>query len=200
VTLSKFSNKSPIGRQRGFTMLELLMVVAVIAIVSAMAIPNWLQATRTYRLRGDVNRISGLINSSRMRGSSAFARVKVDCSGTTGCGGSSACTVTLINYYVGSTPTTTSTDQTVCLSQNVSFSVPSTTIGVGQQNSSSPTQNLTLYFNTLGIPISSTGSTGGKYAMYLQEATSGAYMAIGIAANGTPTVYSLNSGTWVANQ
>ena len=190
------------------------MVVAILLIVAAMAIPGWMRMSRTYRLRSDVNRITGMINAGRMRGASTFARVKVDCSqaDSTNCAGSSAaCTVSLYNYQTttavsptSTTPTPTynldSPQQRVCLSTNISFALPSTTYGVQGQATASPTQNTTLYFNSLGFPITISGTPISTYAMYLTEASSGSFMAIGIAGNGKPNVYSLSGSNWQINQ
>jgi prepilin-type N-terminal cleavage/methylation domain-containing protein len=195
-------------RQRGFTLIELLMVVAFVAIICSMAIPSWVEISRSYRLRSNVNQVAGIINANRMRGSSAFARVQVNCSGTTSCPGSSAsCVVSLEHFLISTNPPTTPTwtqdspSQTVCLSAGVSFALPPTSTGVGGQ--STPSQNLTLYFNSLGIPTDSSGnliSTANPIAMYLTEGSGKHNMAIGFATNGRPTVYTLNNGTWVANQ
>lgn len=202
-----FSRTHAPGKTRvhGFTMLELLMVVALILVVSAMAIPSWVRMNRAYRLRNDVDRITGVINASRMRGGATFARVKIDCSqaDTVNCKGSSAaCSITLLNYQTGNsqTPTLDSPQQRVCLSPGVSFALPSTTFGVQTQYNTAPVQSQTLYFNSLGFPITSSGGTNPNYAMYLQEAASGNFMAIGIAPNGKPVVYTLSGNTWLPNQ
>ncbi|MDR3763459.1 MAG: prepilin-type N-terminal cleavage/methylation domain-containing protein [Acidobacteriota bacterium] len=191
---------------RGFTMLELLVVLMIVLIIAAIGIPAWMKMNRSYTLRNDTDKIANMINASRMRGGATFSRVKVDCSSTdaTNCRGSSAaCTVTLIDYVVGSgtqTSTLDSPQQRVCLSPGISLATPSSTYGVQTQYSSTPTLSTVLYFNSLGFPITSSGGTSPNYAMYLTDTTNGSFMAIGIAANGKPNEFILSGNTWLPRQ
>src|SRR5580692_6729705 len=50
---------------RGFTMLELLVVVAIAGILAAMAVPGFVNTMRTYRMRAAVSSITGQISSAR---------------------------------------------------------------------------------------------------------------------------------------
>ncbi len=193
-------------KMRGFTMLELVVVLMIVLVIAAAAIPAWMKMNRGYILRNDTDKIANMINASRMRGGATFSRVKVDCSSTdaTNCSGSSAaCTVTLINYQAGSGTTQNKLDspqQRVCLSPGISFATPSSTYGVQAQYSSSPVLSTVLYFNSLGFPIPASGSNPPNYAMYLTDTTNGSFMAIGIAANGKPNEFILSGNTWQARQ
>jgi prepilin-type N-terminal cleavage/methylation domain-containing protein len=56
-------------RQRfsGFTIIELLVVMAIAVLVAAFAIPNFLTALHTAKLRGAASNFSGLLQSGRIR-------------------------------------------------------------------------------------------------------------------------------------
>lgn len=54
-------------RQRGFSMVELMIVVAIILIVSAMVVPNAVNAMRTLRLRGSCTDFASLLQQARVR-------------------------------------------------------------------------------------------------------------------------------------
>lgn len=59
--------KNRLSNERGFTLLELLVVVAVGLVVAGMAVPNFMSAVRSARLKGAVSDFSGLLQSARIK-------------------------------------------------------------------------------------------------------------------------------------
>src|SRR2546425_7695412 len=53
-------------RLRGFSMVEVVIVVTVVLILGAVAIPNIVTATANVRLRGAASDLSGLMQSARL--------------------------------------------------------------------------------------------------------------------------------------
>ena len=53
-------------RQQGFSLIELMIVVAIIMIISAMAAPDITRALGNMRLRGSVSSVSGLLQKTRI--------------------------------------------------------------------------------------------------------------------------------------
>lgn len=53
-----FKNKEKgIGSEKGFTMIELIIVIAIMGILSAILVPSFTQMTRKSRLRADISTI-----------------------------------------------------------------------------------------------------------------------------------------------
>jgi prepilin-type N-terminal cleavage/methylation domain-containing protein len=57
----------PAQRVRGFSVIELLVVVSIILILAGIAIPNFVAAMHTSRLRGAVSDFAGLSQTGRIR-------------------------------------------------------------------------------------------------------------------------------------
>jgi prepilin-type N-terminal cleavage/methylation domain-containing protein len=192
---------------RGFSLLELMLVAAIIIVVLAIALPNLTVHDRNYRLRNDCNNIANLFTLARMHASAEFARVKVTCDSTT-----KSCTYQTYQYTPPSSSTllTNETNNTkVILSNGVSFDgLSGLSNGAGGQDGGNPAQGLpgqsnpyTIWFNSRGMPIDgNTGSLVTNYAFYLIDQPNNLTMAIAPDINGRPIIYNLNGSEWTVVQ
>jgi len=57
----------PTRRERGFSLIETLIVVVIIAIMAAVAFPNIGQYIRNYRIKGAAQLVAGELNAARSR-------------------------------------------------------------------------------------------------------------------------------------
>lgn len=194
---------------RGFTMIELLMVVAVLAIIAAMAIPSYMNYLRNYRVRNDANNIVGLTTIARMRAGANLSRAAVSCDSSVS---PIVCTVYTLQYASSGTSCTLSTwtqePQQYTFSGTVKFGIPAgVTNGVMGQATSAPTQVYSgsgqtnpyvIYFNSRGWPIDCNGNAISQYALYLQDQPGIFSVAVGIDPSGRGQVYVLSgSSYWV---
>lgn len=72
-------------RQGGFSTLEMLIVIGMSIIITAIAIPRYLSITSYLRAMGDMRSVNGLLAQAKMRAAAGFthARVYVDITGNT---------------------------------------------------------------------------------------------------------------------
>jgi len=68
------------SRARGFSTLELLLVMVVSLVVAALAIPGFNQVRRTLRISGDARDLNGAINQAKLQAAADFtdARLFID--------------------------------------------------------------------------------------------------------------------------
>lgn len=64
-------------RSRGFSTLELLLVMVVTLVIAALAIPEFDQVRRTLRLSGDARDLNGAINQAKMQAAANFTETRV---------------------------------------------------------------------------------------------------------------------------
>jgi prepilin-type N-terminal cleavage/methylation domain-containing protein len=64
-------------RQKGFSTLELLVVMLISLIVAALAIPGYNFITRTLRIAGDVRNLNAAINEAKLQAAAKFTRARV---------------------------------------------------------------------------------------------------------------------------
>lgn len=59
--------RTPERPERGFSLVEMLIVVAIIAVIAAVALPNIGQYIRNYRIKGAAQAVAGELQSARSR-------------------------------------------------------------------------------------------------------------------------------------
>jgi type II secretory pathway pseudopilin PulG len=64
-------------RQRGVSLIELVIVVALVFIIGAFAVPTYLSTVRNSRTNGDSRDVAGEILLAKMRGSANFTQSRV---------------------------------------------------------------------------------------------------------------------------
>lgn len=197
--------------ERGFTMIEMLLVVFISIVLVALAVPKYLTIRNALRVSGDIRSIAELTSQAKLRAASDFthARVYADLNGNTfqlqvwnkanSCWVADSDPTNTCLTYSSSAPSGT----VINVSQGDGFGFGSLTAGpmsgqtVGQaaqclDNSGTAIANSAcIVFNSRGIPINATT---------LAPLASGAfYMTNGTVVDGVTVSATGSLQTWSAS-
>jgi Tfp pilus assembly protein FimT len=208
-------------RHAGFSTLEMLIVVGLSVILTAIAVPSFNSISRSMRVSGDLRSLNGLLAQAKMRAASDFthARVYADLSGNAyqlqvwykaGNGGA-GCWVadadsskTCLTYSSGHP-----SGELFILSQGNTFGFGSLTTGptpgqttisqaaacLNDTNGSVGGSTACIVFNSRGTPINSTGAPLATGAFYVTNGT----VVDGVTVSATGSIQAWSSPTNSAN-
>ncbi len=206
--LSPVQKRGPRTRQGGFSTIEMLIVVIVLMIVTAIAIPNMMNAIADIKLRASANSVSGLLQQARLMAVQKNSLYTVRANGTN-------------RAYIDSIPSPpTAADG----SGNGSFDTTEPMVQLGGTSQFAQTGNpafnnallgaytpitgdspLRVSFNARGLPCvpngsgCSTNGPGGPVA-FLYFITDlrpiGGWAAVSVSPSGRVKVWYYNGTTW----
>jgi len=163
---------------RGFSLSELVLVIAVGLILAAMAIPNFLWLQRNLRISGDARDITGDVAVAKMRAASDFTRARLYAD-------LAANTFRVELWNKSGAGAWVPEGGTQPLSQGVTLGFGTlgtppagTQAAIGQapaclDNAGATIANTAcIVFNSRGIPVDSTGAPAANGAIYVTDGVS----------------------------
>jgi prepilin-type N-terminal cleavage/methylation domain-containing protein len=199
-------------KQPGFTMVELIITVAIIGVIAAFALPSALSSIQNYRVHSDASATASFLNITRMRAASQYTPYALDFDPTQTPPTYVIEKLTAVVYnplapaavtYVSRSPqvfeigtqyATQGDTFTPCLPSGVGGVYP----GPITANPATCTGTFQFCFNTRGMPVQCAGSspgtplTNGGEAVYIQN-PSGITDAVILAVGGVVQVWSWDS-------
>ncbi|MBZ5568304.1 MAG: prepilin-type N-terminal cleavage/methylation domain-containing protein [Acidobacteriia bacterium] len=172
----------------GFSMVELVVVLALSMVVAAIAIPSAQNLVRTYRLLGDTAALSSQLSLARMRAAANFANGQLAFNTSASTYQAKLCTSgcsTAGNWIIDG--------PLLRLSPGMSFSYGS--ISAAAQPQSSIAQTSPVIFNSRGYPVDNAGAATGNNAIYLTDGQ-GNYRAITVYADGRIATWRYQASGW----
>jgi len=204
-------------RQRGVSMIEILVGVALLMTLLGFAVPSVTTVMRTYRISGDARSISVALNMARMRASADYSHARVNINLTTntfrvdvwnkvgGCwqtdGGSNDCPQTTspvtslgqgdIFGFGTLTAGPTAATAAIALAPICKTGVAGPAPGANIANTAC------IEFNSRGYPVDSTNTLVASDAIYIRNSNSQTFcFAVAVPIAGQPATYSYNGAAW----
>ncbi len=171
----------------GFSLLELVVSVAVILVLSAIAIPEGMVTLRAYRLAGSARSVAHELSLARLRAETDFTNAQVVIDTTV------VPNTYKVQVWDKTIPGFVDEGGTQFLSQSISFGFGAATAPAGGQ--AALQQTVQTVFNSRGIPIDGAGAVNPNDVIYLADDQGNTY-AVSVTVGGHTRVWRYNGGGW----
>jgi prepilin-type N-terminal cleavage/methylation domain-containing protein len=181
--------------ERGFSLLELLIVVGLLLLLAAIGMPMMANTTADFRLTGDARSLHSAVSLAKMRAASAFSQSRLYLDIDTG-------TYHVDTLAAGAWSTAGGTGE---LSSGVNpgygsidAAPPNTQNAIGQAPLCRANDGTTIgntaciVFNSRGIPVDNTGTPTTAGAFYITDGSR--VFSVTVEANGMVQLWSANAG------
>lgn len=189
--------KTPNGKKNshGFSLIELVIAVAVLLLLAAIAIPNALATLRAYRISGSAHAVAHQLSLARMRAETEFTNSQLVLNPATNSYSVQVCSVAGGKADNCTTAGDYANEGTQFLPTGVSFGFGPATAPAGGQ--AALQQTLQTRFNSRGIPVllDGSGGTSANDVIYLTDGQANTF-AIGVTVGGHVRVYQYKMGGW----
>jgi prepilin-type N-terminal cleavage/methylation domain-containing protein len=201
-------------RDHGFSLAEVLLVILIMGIITALAIPQAYTALKAYKLHADASAIAAQLNVARFRATSQYAPYRVNLISSTT---PNAYTMERLNgdatanndpncasstnaaYFPYATPSIENGTQYLSSDDTFTTTNPGGATYPGTVTGGTPPTK--VYFNTRGMPVSCDGSpiSNGGVVVYVKSPY-GLTDAIVVSVGGRIAIYqwSTTQAKWIA--
>jgi type II secretion system protein H len=183
--------RSTRNRQAGFSLVEMLVVLAIAGVVAAIALPSTERTLADVRLHNDARAIHNLLSLAKMRAAAKYTRVRLYCD----LGAESF----VLQTWDKSALKWVAEDGAMTLSTNVDFGFDALTAPPDDTQAalaqapvckdadgvSDIANTACIVFNSRGIPVDAGGNPDGNGAFYITDHQTGVY---GVTVSATPLV------------
>lgn len=179
--------------QKGFSIIELMMVILIMSVIIALAMPSALNSARAYRLHADASGIASQLNIARFRATSQYTPYRMNFDTT-----NNLWTMDRLN---GGYASPTAELSPVTLSTNITF-VTTDPFTAKPGTVSNTAMSTAINFNTRGLPVDATSTPPGmptaNSVVYLKN-ENGLYDAVTVSLGGQVAVWTYSRATskWV---
>jgi prepilin-type N-terminal cleavage/methylation domain-containing protein len=183
-------------RSRGFSLTETMMVLAVGLVLMAIGVPKLASAMNGYRLREATSNVAGELNVAKLQATSQAVPYQVAIT-------SSSYQLNAMTSTPGTLPRTfalATGQESVPLPSNIVFSTAGVTTSAGdtgEQGTTAPVQAAAITFNSLGLPVDSSGNPNQQNAFYLYNTATKASAAVTVSLSGRILAWEWSGSAWV---
>lgn len=179
--------------ESGFSLLEMMIVVAILMVIAAMAIPKIMTNVADIRLRGAVNSASGIIQDARMRAIKDNQLRKVKYSNIASGG--------FVYVDVNDDGSMQSTEPGVQMGSTIlAYSTPTGVTALANTDLSyTPTTVTSIMFNPRGLPCSAANTCGAGMVFYFTDSRtvgSPGWAAVSVSPAGRVKTWLWNGSRW----